>query len=285
MADNTKQFRWIMVIHYNLEWIFAQDPQVFVAGDLLWYPVEGDNKIRQAPDTLVVFGRPKGDRGSYQQWKEGHIAPQVVFEILSPGNTPLEMKRKQAFYNRYGVEEYYSYDPDRNHLLGWLRPSDRPQGESIQNHGTPGNGTGTQGNGTQGNGTPDLVPIPTMADWVSPRLGIRFCWEATDLGDSLQLLRPDGTPFATYTAICDRLESTLEELDQQRQRTAQAAQEVQQERQRAEQERQRAEQESQRAEQERQRAEQESQRAEQERQRADRLAQQLKALGLDPDAL
>ncbi|TBR61973.1 transcriptional regulator [Westiellopsis prolifica IICB1] len=47
----------------------------------------------------------------------------------------------------------------------------------------------------------------------------------------------------------------------------------------------RAEQESQRAEQERQRAEQEFQRAEQERQRADRLAEQLRALGVEPDVL
>ena len=44
-----------------------------------------------------------------------------------------------------------------------------------------------------------------------------------------------------------------------------------------------AEQERQRAEQECQRAEQERQRAEQERQRAERLAEQLKALGVEPD--
>lgn len=34
-ADNTKQFRWIMVIYYNLEWLFAEDINVFVAGDSL----------------------------------------------------------------------------------------------------------------------------------------------------------------------------------------------------------------------------------------------------------
>ncbi|NEP44014.1 MAG: Uma2 family endonuclease, partial [Okeania sp. SIO2H7] len=91
MADNTRQFQWIVTIKENLEILFAEDENVFVAGDLLWYPVEGDNKKRQAPDAMVVFGRPKGDRGSYQQWKEDNIAPQVVFEILSPGNYPLEM--------------------------------------------------------------------------------------------------------------------------------------------------------------------------------------------------
>ena len=35
MADNTKQFRWILIIQQNLAWLFADDPNVFVAGDLL----------------------------------------------------------------------------------------------------------------------------------------------------------------------------------------------------------------------------------------------------------
>jgi Uma2 family endonuclease len=237
MADNTKQFRWIMVIYYNLEWLFAQDDQVFVAGDLLWYPVEGNNKLRQAPDVMVTFGVPKGDRGSYQQWKEGNISPQVVFEIWSPGNTLTKMNRKQVFYDRYGVEEYYIYDPDKNDLSGWLR------------------------------GEEGLDVIETMTGWVSPRLGIRFDHSE----EGLQLIRPDGVPFASYTEISERLEMALQEVE--------AARQIAQE------EQQRAEQERQRAEQERQRAEQEWQRAEQERQRAEQLAEQLRRLGIDPDNL
>ncbi len=62
MSDNTKQFRWIVTIKENLEILFAAWAAVFIAGDLLWYPVEGDNKTCQAPDVMVVFGRPKGDR-------------------------------------------------------------------------------------------------------------------------------------------------------------------------------------------------------------------------------
>ena len=50
-----------------------------MAGDLLWYSVEGNNKLRQAPDVMVVFGVEKGDRGSYQQCQENNIVPQVVF--------------------------------------------------------------------------------------------------------------------------------------------------------------------------------------------------------------
>ncbi|MEM8604271.1 MAG: Uma2 family endonuclease [Cyanobacteria bacterium P01_H01_bin.121] len=221
MADNTKQFRWIVVIQQNLDWLFAADPNVFVAGDLLWYPVNGDPKTRTAPDVMVALGRPKGDRGSYKQWEEADIAPQVVFEILSPGNTRAEMSRKLLFYDRFGVEEYYLYDPDTHNLSGWIR-RDR-----------------------------FLDVIEPMANWVSPRLQIRFDLSTAEL----QVFTVSGQPFLSYTEIAQR----------------------------AEQEHQRAEQERQRAEQERQRAEQEHQRAEQERQRADRLAAQLRAMGLDPD--
>ena len=172
MADNTKQFRWIVVIKENLELLYVDDPQVFVAGDLLWYPVEGDNTIRQAPDVMVVVGRPKGDRGSYRQWQEDNIAPQVVFEILSPGDRVGEMLRKLGFYDRHGVEEYYIYDPDQLELTGLLR-------------------------GEQG-----LEVIEAINGWVSPRLQIRF--QITDQG--LEIYRPDGQRFLTYSELGQELE-------------------------------------------------------------------------------
>lgn len=121
IAENTLQFRWIVTIQGGIDSAFKDDPKVFVAGDLLWYPVEGDPTIRIAPDTMVAFGRPKGDRGSYLQWREEGIAPQVVFEVLSPGNRSAEMIRKFQFYEHYGVEEYYIYDPDRIRLEGFIR--------------------------------------------------------------------------------------------------------------------------------------------------------------------
>ena len=172
MADNTKQFRWIVVIKENLELLYVADPQVFVAGDLQWYSVEGDNTIRQAPDAMVVVGRPKGDRGSYRQWQEDNLAPQVVFEILSPGNRVGEMLRKLGFYDRHGVEEYYIYDSDRLELTGLLR-------------------------GEQG-----LEVIEAINGWVSPRLQIRF--QIIDQG--LEIYRPDGQRFLTYSELGLELE-------------------------------------------------------------------------------
>jgi len=172
MADNTKQFEWIVTVVGGLQAVFADNPNVFVAGDLLWYPVEGDNKTRIAPDALVAFGRPKGHRGSYKQWEEGGVAPQVVFEVLSPGNTRREMANKLAFYDRYGVEEYYLYDPDTGRLQGWWRQGER------------------------------LVEIPWMRGWTSPRLGVQFDLDGMDLC----LTGPDGRRFVTYLELAQRAE-------------------------------------------------------------------------------
>jgi Uma2 family endonuclease len=121
MANNTEQFRWISVLCGNLSAMYRDNPNVFIAADLFWYPVEGQPEARQAPDVLVVLGRPKGKRGSYPQWKEGNIPVTVAFEILSPGNTGEEMVEKHAFYEDHGVEEYYVYNPDTNRLHVYLR--------------------------------------------------------------------------------------------------------------------------------------------------------------------
>ena len=191
-SDNTKQFRWITIVKYNLDWLFTNDENVFIAGDLLWYPVEGNPKRRVAPDVMVVFGRPKGDRGSYRQWQEAGIAPQVVFEILSPGNTTNEMAAKLAFYDRHDVAEYYIYDPDTNALSGWERLDDY------------------------------LTEIPVIQDWTSPRLGIKF---DLSMPPELQIYRPDGEIFLTFEQVSQRLETiarTLSETEQALSETEQA---------------------------------------------------------------
>jgi Uma2 family endonuclease len=124
LAENTKQLRWILMLIGNLAALFRDAADVFIGGDLFWYPVEGRPDVRTAPDVLVVFGRPKGDRRSYMQWEEGGVPMTVVFEILSPGNTVQEMDDKLAFYEEHGVEEYYFYDPDTNRLKVFLRRGD-----------------------------------------------------------------------------------------------------------------------------------------------------------------
>ena len=71
IADNTLQYQWIVTIEGNLDALFAHRSDVFVAGDLFWYPVEGHPEIVTAPGALVVFGRPKGHRRRSEERRVG----------------------------------------------------------------------------------------------------------------------------------------------------------------------------------------------------------------------
>jgi len=187
MADNTKQLEYIVYLYDNLSALFADREDVFVAADLLWYPVEGHPEICVAPDVFVVFGRPKGHRGRYLQWEEDNIPPQVVFEILSPSNRHAAMVEKSLFYERYGVQEYYMYDPDTGALDGWTRQDGK------------------------------LVRVPQMEGWVSPLLGVRFSVE----DGALVVYRPDGERFVPYVELRRRYEQAQREAQQERQRAEQ----------------------------------------------------------------
>jgi Uma2 family endonuclease len=184
MAENTIQYRWIVRLVTNLKHLF-QGQTVFVAGDLFWYPrqVEVPPAPAQAPDVMVVIGRPDGDRGSYKQWEEENIAPQVVFEILSPSNTATEMLNKQSFYGQHGVLEMFFYDPDAKDFWGLIR--------SEQNQ--------------------DFSPITQLNfPWTSPTLGIRF-----EMGtEGLMVFNPNGEPFKDPDVIF----AERDQIQQQRDR-------------------------------------------------------------------
>ncbi len=165
MAENTVQYDWIVYLVTNLKHLFAEQT-AFVAGDLLWYPVQVERPPApcQAPDAMVVLGRPAGDRGSYKQWLEDNIAPQVVFEILSPSNTHREMAAKQLFYANYGVLEMFFYDPESRDFWGFVRERREDDFTMI---------------------------MPLNLPWVSPTLKIRFAMMA----GGLVVFYPDGEPF------------------------------------------------------------------------------------------
>ncbi|MEA5506809.1 Uma2 family endonuclease [Halotia wernerae UHCC 0503] len=194
MADNTEQYRWIVLIKENLEILLANNDNVLIAGDLLWYPVRSQLITPTAPDVMVVFGRPKGKRRSYRQWQEDNIPPQVVFEILSPSNDTKEMDRKLEFYDTYGVEEYYLYDPESFRLDGWLRQNEH------------------------------LTKLWQMDGCVSPRLGIKF---ETGQGE-LIIYRPDGQRFLNSLELNQRAEQAELLVEQERQRAEQEHQRAEQ---------------------------------------------------------
>ena len=112
------------------------------------------------------------------------MPPYAVFEILSPSNRPAEMAASSSFYDKYGVQEYYIYDPDKGTLKGWLRAGDH------------------------------LEAVANMAGFVSPGLGIRF--EPGEGPDNLKIFKPDGTPIQTYVQLADDLEAAKHRLDDER---------------------------------------------------------------------
>jgi Uma2 family endonuclease len=183
MADNTKQYRWIVRLVSNLRQLL-QEQTAFVAGDLLWYPVKVDAPPvpAQAPDAMVVLGRPDDDRGSYKQWEEDNVAPQVVFEIISPSNSATEISQKQAFYDRYGVLEIFFYDPDDFEFWGLTRqqPNERP-----------------------------LLLTRLNLPWTSPTLGIKFDM----FEDGLALFYPDGERFKDPEELFQERNQTQRKLD------------------------------------------------------------------------
>jgi Uma2 family endonuclease len=189
MAESTIQYKLIVKIKEGCESLFKNDPNIFVAADLLWYPVEGRPDISQAPDTMVIFGRPKGERPSYMQFLEDNIAPQVVFEIRSHNDRQTKMNKKLSFYQRHGVEEYYLYDPERNELEGWQR--------------------------IEGN----LEVIEPMEGWISPRLGVRF-----ELGeDGLEIYQPDGEAFVSPEELREERDFERQRAEQAVQRAERLA--------------------------------------------------------------
>jgi hypothetical protein len=104
----------------------------------------------------------------------------VVFEVLSPSNRYGKMQAKFLFYERYGVEEYYIYDPDNAELFGWLREGDH------------------------------LRAIADMQGWSSPRLKVRM-----ELHESeLRLSGPDGRPFASYVELIQQRDQAERERNQ-----------------------------------------------------------------------
>jgi Uma2 family endonuclease len=172
MCESPLHYQWIVLLHANIKDILRDRADALCRADNLIYPVQFEPGVRQGPDVYVALGRAESDRRTYRVWQEDGLFPQIIFEIMSPGNRPGKMKRKFDFYQRYGAEEYYVYDPYRNLLLGWLR---NPK-------------------------TRKLVEIPRMHDHVSPRLGIRF--HIRD--DDMVVYRPDGSPFLTTDELQDK---------------------------------------------------------------------------------
>jgi Uma2 family endonuclease len=85
MAENTVQYDWITTIKGGLDIVFQHDPDVFITGDLFWYPVQGRHanqaiEARRRADEQQERAdeqRRRAERLSAQQTKALGIEPEV----------------------------------------------------------------------------------------------------------------------------------------------------------------------------------------------------------------
>ena len=118
------------------------------------------------------------------------------------------MIKKFKFYERYGVEEYYIYDPDDNELTGWQRIGDELVDDRRDER------------------------LDQSASWGS---------DSTCSEGELRHLRPRRQAVSDFTswswqrnAIAEERDQIAQERDQVAQERDQVAQELQAERERAE---------------------------------------------------
>src|SRR5262245_28054280 len=122
MAETDKHRDLMNALIEALKGHFANDPQVYVSGNLLLYYVKGKPAKRVAPDVFVVRGVPKGDRRIYKLWEEG-APPGIVIEISSRQTWREDWYTKLRLYEKLGVQEYFIFDPEYDYLpdplIGW----------------------------------------------------------------------------------------------------------------------------------------------------------------------
>jgi Uma2 family endonuclease len=128
IGETDFHFTTIILLIQALRDYFADHPQVYVAGDLMFYYEQGNLHAVKAPDVLVVKGVPKHKRRVYKLWEEQAI-PCTIFEITSKQTGSADLTTKYQLYERLGVKEYFLFDP----LAEYLQP--RLQGFTlVQGH-------------------------------------------------------------------------------------------------------------------------------------------------------
>jgi Uma2 family endonuclease len=170
MGETDAHRREIAQLIEMLEQYYADQGDVYVSGNLMFYYEEGEPASVVSPDVFVVRGVPKGLRRVYKLWEERH-APAVVIEITSRSTRLEDKGTKRALYAMLGVREYFLFDP----LAEYLRPP-------------------LQGFTLAGDEYAAIAPEPGGA-LVSRELGMRLArvdnqLQLTELASGRRLLRP-----------------------------------------------------------------------------------------------
>ncbi len=114
MGETDWHRKAIMRLIELLERYFAGQ-KVYISGDLLLYYEQGNSKKFIVPDVFVVKDLMPKDRRIYRLWIEQKI-PSAIIEVTSRKTRKKDAVDKPALYARFGVPEYFLFDPEADYL-------------------------------------------------------------------------------------------------------------------------------------------------------------------------
>ena len=116
MAETPIHGENMFELRHILQDRFADDPMVYVSGNLMMYYVQNDKRRHTSPDVFFVRGIPNTYRDCYFVWLEGK-APDVAFEISSASTRKTDTGRKfRLFQDTLRISEYFLFDPYEEYL-------------------------------------------------------------------------------------------------------------------------------------------------------------------------
>jgi Uma2 family endonuclease len=116
MAETSAHVLLMLSLIATLRQFFADRKDVYVIGNIFLYWEEGNPRVRNSPDVMVVKGADRDRvRLNFKVWEEG-AAPCVVFELTSRGTADEDQGPKKEVYQQLGVKEYFLFDPFGEYL-------------------------------------------------------------------------------------------------------------------------------------------------------------------------
>jgi Uma2 family endonuclease len=116
MPEGDEQREYISYATKVLQIWFQDRSDIYVSGNLFVYYEQGNREASVSPDTFVVIGADKYNRGSYKLWEEDGKSPDFVLEITSASTVSKDRRDKPLIYRNLGVKEYFQYDPSGKFL-------------------------------------------------------------------------------------------------------------------------------------------------------------------------
>ena len=117
-------------------------PGAYVASDMFVYPAPRSGG--RAPDIFVAFGAgqvdPKGRRRNSYKLFEGEPVPSFVLEVLSGTTADDDLGVKRDAYARWGVREYWMFDPLGEKIPRFISAERLEGGEYARIDPLPGTG-------------------------------------------------------------------------------------------------------------------------------------------------